>query len=184
MATVSMSEITRVALYNSNDPKIWEAVRHNSKQDAYVDIVLHDATYITKDMHFKLLQWKMSQGKSRPMLLKYARDLTDEVVETTSREAFALCKEGKYMAAMEKYKTLKGTGYALASLVLTTQCANIPFMSDQLLGLMYSESEIKYSKKEFVACYDYANKKAQEISQASNSAWSARDIELCLRKTL
>ena len=53
-------------------------------------IVRKGAEYITKVIHVELLRWKMEHGKKRPMLMKYAMDLTDEQVINTSREAFAL----------------------------------------------------------------------------------------------
>jgi len=123
----------------------------------YGNIVPPNAAFITKDMHIKLLEWKMAHGKRRPMLMKYAKELSEKEVEDTSRDAFALCDAGKHLEAVEKYKTLKGTGYALASLVLATHCKKIPFMSDTLLGKLFKDAngKFKYDKKEFMACYDY-----------------------------
>ena len=124
------------------------------------DIVGKGAEYLTKDQHVRFLRWKLANGKNRPMLLKYAMELTDAQVVAVSREAFALCRAGKHIAAVEKYRTLKGTGYALASLALSTQCTQIPFMSDTLLEQVLGTTMFKYTKKEFMACYDAHNAKA------------------------
>lgn len=131
--------------------------------------------YITKDMHIKLLQWKMSQGQYRPMLMKYANELTEDIVESTSRAAFLLLKAGKHIEAIEMYKKLKGTGYALASLVMSTQSADIPFMSDHLLHILVPDGKYKYTKKEYMACYEYAH------TQAAKHKTTARGIEEYLR---
>ena len=181
-----MQHITRKTLFNSDDYKLWmicknKFVKTDISVDPYIGVIANDASYITKDIHIQLLQWKMSQGKTRPMLMKYAKELTETDVQTTSTRAFALCKDGKYMEAVETYKTLKGTGYALASLVLSCVYPNIAFMSDELLGLLYPESKFTYNKKEFTACYTYTSNKAGELTQKSNALWSARDVEICLR---
>ena len=134
-------------------------IKETKAENVYGNIVPPNAAFITKDMHIKLLEWKMAHGKRRPMLMKYATDLTEKEVEDTSRAAFALCDEGKHLEAVEKYKTLKGTGYALASLVLATHCKAIPFMSDELLGELFNDAaKFKYDKKEFMACYKHVNK--------------------------
>lgn len=128
--------------------------------------------YITKDAHIQLLKWKMAQGKYRPMLMKYANQLTEESVISTSRAAFELLHQGKHIEAIEMYKTLKGTGYALASLVLSTQSADIPFMSDQLLHILFPDGKYKYTKKEYTACYNYT----RDLEKERNC--TAREIEI------
>lgn len=172
-------------LTTTSEPSAWMRVRaslpHVSADYGHIFQAATLATHITKDMHIKFLQWKMGQGKMRAMLMKYARELTEADIEAASREAYALCHDNKYMEAMEKYKTLKGTGYALASLVLTTQCARIPFMSDQLLAFVLPGIDPKYNKAEFKACYDFANAKAMELAAATKTEWTARDVERCVR---
>jgi len=189
ISKAKVPKITRESLFASNDVVLWNSVLNklNTMEniDTYRNIVPSDATFITKDMHIKLLEWKMSQGKARPMLLKYAKELSEDDVATVSIAAFALCEAGKYMEAMEKYKTLKGTGYALASLVLSTKYPQLCFMSDQLLELLFPGSKLTYNKKEFIACYTYANKKASDLAQQhahkKHIVLTARDVEMCLR---
>lgn len=147
--------------YKSPEDMFVHSAKKPINENAYGNIVPPNATFITKDMHIKLLEWKMQHGKRRPMLMKYATDLNEKEVEDTSRAAFALCDEGKHLEAVEKYKTLKGTGYALASLVMATHCKAIPFMSDELLGELFQDAngKFKYDKKEFMACYTHVNMK-------------------------
>jgi len=133
-----------------------KSAKQTADTGSYKHIVPPNATFITKNMHIQLLEWKLAHGKRRPMLMKYAKELDEAQVEEVSRSAFALCDEGKYMEAIEKYRTLKGTGYALASLVLSTRTDRIPFMSDELLGTLYPDAngKFKYNKKEFLACFN------------------------------
>ena len=130
---------TTCQLLESSDNTLWKDILNKTQKEDMYPQIQSDREFITKEQHMELLEWKMKNTTFRPILRKYAKELPEGIVEETSRAAFALGRDGKYMDAIKKYTELKGTGWALASLIIATQFPDVPWMSDELLHVLYEK---------------------------------------------
>eukprot|EP01041_Mallomonas_annulata_P005325 gene5325-10649_t len=90
--------------------------------------------YITIDELERIMQWKISRGKDRPMLLGLIKQNTPNEVQIASKKAFKLLLENDWKSSMEAFMMLKGVGPATASALLAPlDPVNCPFMADEVL---------------------------------------------------
>jgi hypothetical protein len=131
--------------------------------------------YVSKEDHIKILQYKMKRGEFRPLLMGFAKKLDEDEVKQASEKAI---KEEDGLKAIEIYKKLKGTGYALASAVLSAQRnGDVPFMSDDLLSVILDKSP-KYNLDELKKCIEYTTKLAQDFNQHQKVwTWTPAQVE-------
>ena len=81
-----------------------------------------------------VVRWKLTRGKVRPNLLKWAGEHKDAAVVAASREAVARLAKGELVSkAMEPLTALKGIGPATAAYVLGVIDPSVPVMSDEAL---------------------------------------------------
>lgn len=86
--------------------------------------------HVTKEALIKLVTWKITRGKMRP-LLGYARDMDARALEAASKHAFV---EGTtFDDAIKPLIALRGIGPATASAILSWASDDWPFMSDEAL---------------------------------------------------
>lgn len=129
-----------------------------------------------KDMHMRILKYKMSRGVYRPFLLGHAKKLNDDIVAEVSKKAFA---EKDPMKAVEVYKQLKGTGYALASAVISASTnGKIPFMSDELLTVATKNTKFKYTLDEYMKCVELTKHISSNLNKKQTVwKWTTSEIE-------
>jgi len=120
-------------------------------------VIIRENGFLTQSEHIKLVEWKMHQGKFRPSLLKYAKDLDPDDVKRVTREA--LLSPDAY-TLIKIYSTLKGVGIATASALCAAKFPHMPFMSDELLAQVFPPPyKFKYTKKEYEACVAFVHEK-------------------------
>lgn len=102
----------------------------------------------TYEDHVALLGWKMKRGVWHGMLMKYAKDLTNEEVEGAAENAR---KETNWKRKIKAMCVLKGTGVALATAFLSAEDPmSYPFMSDGLIARVMGKNYVpKYTVKEY-----------------------------------
>lgn len=94
--------------------------------------------YVTVEELSKIVEWKLTRGKFRPTLLKFAASNQLDLVKSVSSTAFRILSADKISttevkSAITEISKLKGVGPATASLILSLGCPSIPFMSDEAL---------------------------------------------------
>ena len=124
-------------------------------------------------------------GINRPSLPGLLAQNSEEVVESTTKSAFALYKSDatNYSAPMKKLEELKGIGPATASLLLSILDGdNAPFFSDELFRwVCWDEAlggwkrKIKYDKKEYGTLWDGV----KTLRERLGDGVSAVDLEKC-----
>lgn len=189
-------------LWNSNDGKLWKKILNNycklrdeNKKKQFIELdkwylltlrknILdrYPLPYITKDEHINLLKWKLSRGKWRPSLLKYAELLNDTDIRKLSTEVLLLVKNfdnntdfKTIKKAFDIYIKLKGVGIAFTSALFSIVSPYIPFMSDELLEITLGKDiKFKYNWVEYSNCLELCRKKSEKIQI------SPANIERCL----
>jgi hypothetical protein len=103
--------------------------------EAYPELLANRTPmFITRSELESIMQWKLSRGKDRPMLMSLIRQNSPAAVEITSREAFQLVEAGSSMEGLKKLTELKGVGPATASAIMTPIFPDkFVFMSDEVL---------------------------------------------------
>ncbi|KAJ7647715.1 hypothetical protein FB45DRAFT_894244 [Roridomyces roridus] len=140
-----------------------------------------------RDMQ-KLMQWKLSRGKSRPTLLALiASNPESLVLKSTSSALTTLRAAGddleRGLLAVSQACAMKGVGAATASALLTLLPPHLlPFMSDEAASFFTSTlGPIKYTD----AFYNkFARAMAAEVarlnSEADNMQWDAQKLQRAL----
>lgn len=124
-------------------------------------------------------------GTKRPSLPGLIAQNSEEVVESTTKSAFALYKSdaANYTPPLKKLEELKGVGPATASLLLSIlDSDNAPFFSDELFRwVCWDEAlggwkrKIKYDKKEFGMLWEGVKTLRERLGKNV----SAVDLEKC-----
>ena len=105
--------------------------------------------------------------------MKLVTSNEENVVQETTREAFATIKDGSISKSLAMLTRMRGIGPATASLLLSTYDAiNVPFFSDELFRYVNYDGEgargwdrkINYNKKE----YDLLCERVQQLRDRVN----------------
>ncbi|XP_057424727.1 uncharacterized protein LOC130718221 [Lotus japonicus] len=125
----------------------------------------------------KLMQWKLTRGKSRPRLLNFVSSLDDAVVKSASEKAFQCLPD--VSKAVTELSALKGVGPATASAVLAAFTPELaPFMSDEAMEAALGNSKY-YTLKQYLIFVNKLQTKAKELS-SEGASFTPSDVERAL----
>lgn len=117
----------------------------------------------------KIMLWKITRGKFRP-LMKLIESNTDEQVRETSSLSFTALRNGEYEASMQILTSLRGVGIATASAILSLLEPNeFPFMSDEALLSVLPSSKKDYSLKSYSLMKAALKSKAEALGGSFTS---------------
>ena len=140
--------------------------------------------YITQPELVKIMEWKLTRGKMRPLLGKI-ESLSNDVVQNATfnglNQLKVLIDINTIITALDFIcKPLNGVGPATASAILARYSQSIPFMSDA--GLMAVNGECKYTMASYKQYYNGITTKVNQLNsdRQSNWLWTSRDVELVL----
>lgn len=140
--------------------------------------------FITQAELVMIMKWKLMRGKMRP-LLKQIEALTEEAVQTATRNGFEILKQSLDAEHIRKAvdaiaKPLKGVGPATASAVLAKYSSSLPFMSDA--GLIAVNGNTDYTVKAYMAYYHGITAKCAQLNsdRQSKYLWTAKTVEAVL----
>ncbi|QDS68760.1 hypothetical protein FKW77_004935 [Venturia effusa] len=89
--------------------------------------------WLEKEEVQKLVDWKLKHGTFRPSLAKLVASNTEELIVSTTKNAFNSTKQSTQDMVKQLAKNLKGIGPATAALLASCyDPENIPFFSDEL----------------------------------------------------
>ena len=140
--------------------------------------------YITQLELVKIMEWKLTRGKMRPLLKKIQALSNDEVQNATFSGLNHLkteINEETIVAALDAIcQPLNGVGPATASAILARYNFSIPFMSDA--GLLAVNGKCDYKMKDYRQYYKGITTKVNQLNndKQSNYLWTARDVEIVL----
>ncbi|XP_020591202.1 uncharacterized protein LOC110032029 isoform X2 [Phalaenopsis equestris] len=116
--------------------------------------------FVTQPELRRLLQWKLSRGKWRPRLLEFVSSLSETLVESASKRAFASLPD--LTKAVSELTILKGVGPATASAVLAAYAPEVaPFMSDEAMVATLGNAK-EYTLKKYISFAEILQKKAKD----------------------
>lgn len=96
-------------------------------------IIIKKKGYISKRDMSKIIQWKLTRGKMRP-LQKLFKTNSSEDCKKTSKLCLQLLSEKKYIEALVSLTILHGIGIATSSAILSSLVPNeLPFMCDEVI---------------------------------------------------
>lgn len=162
-----------------NDPKLLEL-------DAWFWGSLGDTIHarnphrLTAEELVRVVEWKLTRGKFRPNLVKFARAHTESIVGKATGEALGRfakasgARDENWLAAcLAPLVDLKGIGPATASAVLAAATASIPMMSDELIAVALPEatSSQMYSMPRLQTLVEATREKAKRVGM------SPREVE-------
>ena len=131
--------------------------------------------FMTLEELKKVMRWKITRGKFRPLMRLIEQNSSSEV-EEVSKESFALLREKKFTDALHKITALKGVGVATASAILGLLAPEeFPFMSDEALELCISGGR-EYTAKAYEPLRETLKKKAAELGKGWTSERVGRAI--------
>jgi hypothetical protein len=140
--------------------------------------------YITQPELVKIMQWKLTRGKMRP-LLKKIETLSNHDVQNATFNGLNhiknLINEETIVAALNTIcEPLNGVGPATASAILARYNLSIPFMSDA--GLLAVNGKCEYKIKDYRQYYKGITVKVNQLNNDKQSShlWTTRDVELVL----
>jgi len=127
----------------------------------------------------KLMTWKITRGKFRP-LQKLCDSNNAKDVATRSAKAIELLQTNEWSKAMAELETLKAIGPATASLFLSLfeEQGKLPFMADEALEGCGCARE--YTRNEYSEFQRRCLVKAKELSHKSKRKWTAAEVSTCL----
>lgn len=142
-------------------------------------IVARDPPCINMEELKKVMSWKITRGKWRP-LLKYIEQNTASAVEANTAAAFKQLGEKNYSAAVRSLCTLRGIGVATASAVLCILAPRVfPFMSDEAL-----ETTVDAKRAYTTKSYELMQEALQSKAARLGAGWTAEDVGKCLWATI
>jgi hypothetical protein len=142
---------------------------------------------LSKTDYVTVVEWKLTRGKTRPGLLKYAQGQTEEGVRKATEEAFALARkaknDGDLITAMDPLLALKGIGPATAAAYMSFADERYPFFSDEALvvviGLGVNDKD-RYSLPRYRDFLKALERRCEELnddeltpSKLEKALWSA-----------
>jgi len=141
--------------------------------------------YFTKEEICKIVEWKITRGRFRP-LMKYANSLNAAEVRSLTKEAFVSdLNEG-----MNKLTSLKGIGPATASAILSFGRPDeaCPFLSDEVMravGVVNKAGKLDYTIKSWETIREKCEVKASELNKLrddedSDIIWTPVKVERAL----
>ena len=148
-----------------------------------------------KDEYVKVVDWKLSRGKFRPGLMKYARALDDDAIVRASKEAFALAHskdgrkgKGDLVDAMNPLIALRGCGPATASAFMSCADDRFPFFSDEALAVVIgngNNDKDRYSLPRYREFMKALQQRSDELgaedltaSKLETALWSAAALTM------
>lgn len=153
-------KVTPDILWASNSAVLWKRVLNSMKDVQHIP--RFDEGY-TKKNHIELLKWKMSRGKWRAMLMKYAQDLQEQDLNKVL-ERLASIDGDDWKKQIKAFTTLKGTGVALASAFLSSgNPEEFVFMSDILIALVCKIEKPKYNISEYEEILKAVREKSKRV---------------------
>ena len=189
-------------LWKSNDPAAWRAALGeyhtrmaalNNPELEKLDRWFHDKLpgliaartpkHMSSEELVMLVDWKMTRGKRRPNLLKWAQEHKPETVLKATSAAIAVLtaagtKKGivaieNIPSALKPLVDLKGVGPATASAVLAAADDSLPWMSDDIIAVAAPTASSKdaYSEQRYLAVVDAVRAKAAKVGL------TAREVE-------
>ena len=146
-----------------------------------------------KDEYVKVVDWKLSRGKFRPGLMKYAQALDDDAIQRASKEAFALAhskdgRKGNLVDAMNPLIALRGCGPATASAFMACADERFPFFSDEALAVVIgngNNDKDRYSLPRYREFMKALQQRSDELgaedltaSKLETALWSAAALTM------
>eukprot|EP00730_Choanoeca_flexa_P005297 TRINITY_DN11920_c0_g7_i1.p1 TRINITY_DN11920_c0_g7~~TRINITY_DN11920_c0_g7_i1.p1 ORF type:complete len:227 (+),score=42.88 TRINITY_DN11920_c0_g7_i1:34-714(+) len=123
----------------------------------------------------KIMEWKLSRGKSRPLLKRLRESNTPDSVKKISAQAFALAEEGDIKGAIETLCKLSYVGPATASAIMAPLYSkHVAFMSDELMAIAPSVSPDSYTMQSLTNLLSDVQDRKQ---RAPVQKWSYADVE-------
>lgn len=128
--------------------------------------------YITLDELVRIMEWKLSRGKDRPMLMSYIKQNSNSCVLSISRASFILVSKGNWLEGVKKMAELKGVGPATASAILTPVFPNtLVFMADEVL-----EASTGKKREYTLKAYERVREVIYQKSADMGDTWSMDKI--------
>jgi hypothetical protein len=134
--------------------------------------------YISKKDMSKILDWKLTRGKMRP-LQKLFENNSSEDCKKASRLCLQLLSEKKYIEALVSLTTLRGIGIATSSAILSSLVPDeLPFMSDEVIECVTENK--KYTLKIYINVRDYLKKYDNDFTAESAGMliWSMKTLKM------
>lgn len=135
---------------------------------------------MNKEEWVKLVTWKITRGKTRP-LLGYAKEQVDQTVRDATATALENLSEenekknddvGAWLSTCLKPLTdLRGVGAATAAAFLAACTDQIPMMSDELIAVTLQPTASEYTEKRLIEMVKIVRAKAKKVNL------TAREVE-------
>jgi hypothetical protein len=145
-------------------------------------IIVKNKGYISKKNMSKILDWKLTRGKMRP-LQKLFETNSSEDCKKASRLCLKLLSEKKYIEALVSLTALKAVGIATSSAILSSLVPNeLPFMSDEVIDCVTENK--KYTLKVYLKVRDYLKELAKKYDNdftaesAGMLTWSMKTLKM------
>ena len=127
--------------------------------------------FVTREELTKITEWKMKRGEWRARNLELVKSNDADVVEATTRAAFALVPDPRKPIA--KIAELSGVGPATASAVLAPLHGELyPFFDEDVAKQIASLGEVKFTVPYYLRYRAALEEKAKELG----GAWTAETV--------
>jgi len=131
--------------------------------------------FVTKEEIVRVMEWKLSVGKWRPLLNRLKQQNTPDSIETMSKEAFAHAKKGSVKDAVKSLSKLSAVGPATASALLAAYMPErFAFMADETLEAILGKRE--YTLKAYLHYNEILQSRASEleicVEDARRAMWA------------
>ena len=118
--------------------------------------------FVTKEEIVRVMEWKLSVGKWRPLLNRLTQQNTPDSIETVSKEAFTNAKKGSVKDAVMSLSKLSAGGPATASALLAAfMPERFAFMADETLEAILGKRE--YTLKAYLHYNETLQSHASEL---------------------
>ena len=131
--------------------------------------------FITLEELKKIMLWKITRGKFRPLMNLVGRN-NDALVERVTKKAFEYLDQKKYADSLKEVMQLKGIGVATASAILgIVEKDEFPFMSDVAFDACTNMPR-KYDVASYYIMKIHLETKAGELG----GDWTSQKVGECL----